>query len=77
MYSRSNISTSWPLASLKGRSVRMPSDGVETGMLCPTERIGVTMGPHTVEIYDPVSDTRRAFPVTVDMRDRSHRVRVD
>jgi hypothetical protein len=35
------------------------------------------MGAHTVEIYDPITDTRRAFPVTVDQRDRSHRVRVD
>lgn len=52
-------------------------DGVPTGQLCPTERLGVALGAHTVEIYDPVTETRRQFPVTVEDTRRSVRVRVD
>lgn len=52
-------------------------DGLHTGQLCPTERLGVALGDHTVEIYDPVTETRRQFPVTVENTRRSLRVRVD
>lgn len=52
-------------------------DGVDTGQLCPSERIGVTVDKHTVEIYDPVTETRREFQVTVKGTRRSVRVRVD
>jgi hypothetical protein len=48
-----------------------------TGQLCPSERIGVDMGAHTVEIYDPITDSRRKFQVAVKSTKRSVRVRVD
>jgi eukaryotic-like serine/threonine-protein kinase len=52
-------------------------DGVATGQLCPTERLGVNVGDHVLEIYDPITDSRREFPVTVNDTRRSVRVRVD
>ena len=52
-------------------------DGLDVGQLCPTERIGVEMGPHTVEIYDPVTDARRRFEINVTQTRLSSRVRVD
>lgn len=52
-------------------------DGKETGQLCPTERIEVDLGEHTVEVYDPVTDSRRRFDVDVTQTRRSHRIRVD
>jgi eukaryotic-like serine/threonine-protein kinase len=52
-------------------------DGVATGQLCPTERLGVDVGEHVVEIYDPITDSRREFPVTVNDTRRSVRIRVD
>lgn len=52
-------------------------DGIEIGQLCPTERIGVELGDHQVEIYDPVTDQRRVYPVKVDQTRLSHRIRVD
>ncbi|HLU67120.1 MAG TPA: PEGA domain-containing protein, partial [Kofleriaceae bacterium] len=52
-------------------------DSIEVGQLCPTERIGVQLGEHTVEIYDPVTDERRVFQINVDQTRLSHRVRVD
>jgi hypothetical protein len=52
-------------------------DGADTGQLCPTERIGVELGAHTVEIYDPVTDERRAFQIQIDQTRLSHRIRVD
>ncbi|HTE54469.1 MAG TPA: protein kinase [Kofleriaceae bacterium] len=52
-------------------------DGEPTGQLCPTERLGVELGDHTAEIYDPVTDSRRAYKVHVDQTRLSHRVRVD
>lgn len=52
-------------------------DGHDAGQLCPTERLGVDMGPHAVEIYDPVTDTRRRFDVVVKQTRLSHRVYVD
>ncbi len=52
-------------------------DGRATGQLCPTERIGVFKGKHVVEIYDPVTDTRREFKANVEDTRLSLRVRVD
>ncbi|RMH42883.1 MAG: PEGA domain-containing protein [Deltaproteobacteria bacterium] len=52
-------------------------DGAPTGQLCPTERIGVSLGEHEVEIYDPVTDTRSKFKANVEQTRLSLRVRVD
>jgi hypothetical protein len=52
-------------------------DGVDTGQNCPTERIGSEMGEHNVEIYDPVNDSRRTFPINIVQTRLSHRVKVD
>jgi hypothetical protein len=50
-------------------------DGKDTGQLCPTERIGLKMGKHTVEIYDPITRSRRSFPA--DVVDTGHSLKVD
>jgi hypothetical protein len=52
-------------------------DGAATGQLCPTERLGVELGEHTAEIYDPVTDSRRTYKVMVEDTRLSVRVRVD
>ncbi len=52
-------------------------DGEATGQLCPTERLGVELGEHTAEIYDPVTDSRRTYKVIVEDTRLSVRVRVD
>jgi hypothetical protein len=52
-------------------------DGADTGQLCPTERLGVEIGEHVVEVYDPVSETRSEFRVQVKQTRNSLRVRVD
>jgi hypothetical protein len=52
-------------------------DGEPTGQLCPTERLGVELGEHTAEIYDPVTDSRRVYKVQVEDTRLSVRVRVD
>jgi serine/threonine protein kinase len=52
-------------------------DGAATGQFCPTERIGVEVGPHTVEVYDLVSETRRSIKANVKGTRNSVRVRVD
>lgn len=52
-------------------------DGVGTGQLCPTERVPVDMGEHTVEIYDLLTEARRSFTVRVVQASRSTRVKVD
>ena len=52
-------------------------DGYDVGQLCPTERIGVRMGKHVVEIYDPVTEARRRFRVRVKQTRNSLRVYVD
>jgi len=49
-------------------------DGVDSGMLCPTERIGVTLGAHTVEVYDAVNDAAQSR--TVDVRGTHNSLRV-
>jgi hypothetical protein len=52
-------------------------DGADTGQLCPTERLGVERGYHTVEIYDPVTDSRRTFDAQVKQTRLSVRIKVD
>ena len=52
-------------------------DGKPTGMLCPTERIHTKLGPHTVEVYDAVSETRQKFDINVPDDRLSVRVRIE
>jgi serine/threonine-protein kinase len=52
-------------------------DSKPTGQLCPSERIGVQVGAHTVEAYDLVTETRHQFPVLVKDTRLSVRVKVD
>ncbi len=52
-------------------------DGHDVGQLCPTERIGVDLGPHDVEVYDPETEQKRAFHIDVKQTRNSHRVYVD
>jgi hypothetical protein len=52
-------------------------DGKPTGQTCPTERIGCDVGPHTVEVYDLVSETRRKWDIVVKNTRLSFRVRVE
>jgi serine/threonine protein kinase len=52
-------------------------DGKPTGQTCPTERIGCEVGPHTVEVYDLVSETRRKWDIAVKDTRLSFRVRVE
>ncbi|MCE9578893.1 MAG: PEGA domain-containing protein, partial [Deltaproteobacteria bacterium] len=52
-------------------------DGHGTGMLCPTERIHVDLGTHTVEVYDVVTDARTQYPVVVKDTRNSLRVKLD
>ena len=52
-------------------------DGKPTGMTCPTERIECGVGPHTVEVYDIVTETRRKFDIKVLDTRLSYRVRVE
>lgn len=52
-------------------------DGQPTGMTCPTERIDTVVGPHVVEVYDIVTDSRRKFDIVVKDERLSARVRID
>ncbi len=52
-------------------------DDNAVGQLCPTERIGVFKGKHVVEIYDPITDSRRRFSAHVKETRLSLRVKVD
>ncbi len=52
-------------------------DGKDSGQLCPTERLNVSLGHHDIEIYDPVTDTRRAFQTEVEETRLSKRVHGD
>jgi serine/threonine protein kinase len=52
-------------------------DDKPTGMLCPTERIHVKLGPHTVEVYDAVSESRQKFDINVPDDRLSVRVRLE
>jgi serine/threonine-protein kinase len=52
-------------------------DGAPTGMTCPTERIDTNVGPHVVEIYDIVTETRRKFDIVVKDERLSVRVKIE
>lgn len=52
-------------------------DGKPTGMTCPTERIEVELGPHSVEVYDVVSDSRKKYDVDVKDTRLSVRVKIE
>ncbi len=52
-------------------------DGKPTGQMCPTERIETDLGPHIVEIYDAVTETRKKYEVDVKDTRLSHRVKVE
>jgi hypothetical protein len=52
-------------------------DGQPTGMTCPTERIHTDLGPHTVEVYDLVTESRQKFDIKVTDTRLSYRVRID
>ena len=52
-------------------------DGKPTGMMCPTERIDVEVGTHTVEVYDAVSESRKKWDVDVKDTRLSVRVKIE
>src|SRR5262249_17743599 len=52
-------------------------DGKPTGQTCPTERIGTVVGPHTVEVYDAVTDARKKWDIVVADERLSFRVRIE
>jgi hypothetical protein len=52
-------------------------DGNDVGQLCPTERLGVDLGEHVIEVYDPETEQRHSFPIKVKQTRNSARVYVD
>jgi hypothetical protein len=52
-------------------------DGKPTGQMCPTERIDVDLGPHTVEVYDAVPETRKKYDIVIKDTRLSYRVKID
>jgi serine/threonine-protein kinase len=52
-------------------------DGKPTGQMCPTERIDTDVGPHTVEVYDAVTETRKKFDIVVRDTRLSVRVKIE
>jgi len=52
-------------------------DGKPTGMMCPTERIETEVGPHTVEVYDAVTEVKKKWEVIVKDTRLSARVKVE
>ncbi len=52
-------------------------DGKPTGQNCPTERIGVELGPHVVEVYDVISEARRKWEIEVKDTRLSYRVKIE
>ena len=52
-------------------------DGKPTGQTCPTERIECEKGPHTVEVYDLQSETRRKWEIDVKDTRLSYRIKVE
>lgn len=52
-------------------------DGKPTGQTCPTERIETDLGPHVVEVYDLVSETRKKWDINITDTRLSYRVRID
>ncbi|MGE5184371.1 MAG: protein kinase domain-containing protein [Acidobacteriota bacterium] len=52
-------------------------DDKPTGMMCPTERIHTELGPHTVEVYDAVSESRQKWDIRITDTRLSYRVRLE
>lgn len=52
-------------------------DGKPSGQTCPTERIYTTLGKHTVEVYDIVTETRRKWDIDIKDGRLSYRIRID
>ncbi len=52
-------------------------DGKPTGMMCPTERIETDVGPHTVEVYDAVTEAKKKWDVVVKDTRLSQRVKIE
>ncbi len=53
-------------------------DGQPSGQTCPTEkRIVTTLGTHTVEVYDIVTETRKKYDVDIKDDRLSVRVKID
>lgn len=52
-------------------------DGKPTGMLCPTERIHTSLGAHSVEVYDAVTESRQKFDIDIKQDRLSFRVRLE
>jgi tRNA A-37 threonylcarbamoyl transferase component Bud32 len=52
-------------------------DSKDTGLLCPTERIPVELGPHTVELYDLLTDAMTTQQVEVKETHNSFRIMVN
>lgn len=52
-------------------------DGKPTGMMCPTERIETDVGPHTVEVYDAVSEAKKKWDIVVKDTRLSHRIKIE
>jgi eukaryotic-like serine/threonine-protein kinase len=52
-------------------------DGKPSGQTCPTERIHTTLGKHTVEVYDIVTETRRKWEINIKDGRLSYRIRID
>lgn len=52
-------------------------DGKPTGMMCPTERLGTDVGPHTVEVYDAVSEAKKKWDIVVKDTRLSVRVKIE
>ena len=52
-------------------------DGKPTGMMCPTERIETDVGPHSVEVYDAVTEVKKKWDVLVKDTRLSARVKIE
>ncbi len=52
-------------------------DGKPTGQMCPTERIETDVGPHTVEVYDASTESRKKWDIIVKDTRLSYRVKVE
>lgn len=52
-------------------------DGRQTGQLCPTERLGMRMGVHKIEIVDLIGEVYRELSADANNEDKSIRVQID
>jgi serine/threonine-protein kinase len=52
-------------------------DGHPTGRTCPSGRIHLTLGTHTVELYDLATETRKSFTIDATQTSSSYRIKVE